>query len=172
VTAADISLSGLPPIQTARLSLRPCHIGDAEPFRAMTDDPAIAGAVDFLSFPFTLSDAKRLVVGDGDGRDCFWGVWLNGGGDMIGTVGTHLRGSDEIEIGYWFAKQIQGRGLAGEAVTAVVATLASAYPTRLMVAECRPENAASWRLLERVGFRAEGGDGLRPGRKRLVLAPG
>lgn len=158
------------PIGTARLRLRPCHIGDAEPFRAMTNDPAITGAVDLLFFPFELDDAERLIVGQGDGRDCFWGIWLDSGGEMIGTVGTHLRGSDEIEIGYWLAPEMHGRGFAGEAVTAVIETLVSVYPSRRIVAECRPENTASWRLLERTGFRADGRNGQRPGRKRLVRA--
>jgi RimJ/RimL family protein N-acetyltransferase len=165
-------LSSLPPIATARLLLRPCGFGDAEQLRAMTDEPSITSAVDFLPSRFELHDAERLIAGDGDGHDCFWGVWPNGGGDMIGTVGTHLRGTDAIEIGYWFAAKMRGRGIAAEAVTAVLAALGSAYPGRLVFAECRLDNVASCRLLEKVGFRADGSDGLRPGRKRLVLAPG
>ena len=39
VTIADILLPSLPSLQTPRLRLRPCHIGDAELFRAMTNDP-------------------------------------------------------------------------------------------------------------------------------------
>ena len=31
--------------------------------------------VGFSSHPVTLSDAQRLINGDGDWRDCFWGVW-------------------------------------------------------------------------------------------------
>jgi RimJ/RimL family protein N-acetyltransferase len=169
LTIPIIPLPDLPAIKTARLDLRPCHIGDAEPFRAMTNDPAITGAVEFLSFPFELGDAERLIVGQGDGRDCFWGVWLNSGGEMIGTVGTHLHGPDEIEVGYWLATKMHGRGFAGEAVSAVVTALKVAYPVRRIFAECRPANTASWRLLERIGFRADGGEGLRPGRERLVL---
>jgi RimJ/RimL family protein N-acetyltransferase len=48
--------------------------------------------------------------------------------------------------------------------------LKGAYPERRIFAECRPENVASWRLLEKVGFRASGADGVRSGRKRLVFA--
>ena len=169
VTIVDKALDSLPPIKTARLHLRACRLGDAETFRALTNDPSITSAVDFLSFPFGLADAERLIVGQGDGRDCFWGVWLKDGAQMIGAVGTHLRGTDEIEIGYWLAAEMRGRGLAGEAVTAVVAALASAYPARLIFAECRPENTASWCLLETVGLRADGSDGLRAGRKRLMM---
>src|SRR5882724_876952 len=138
MTVADNPVPSLPPIETPRLHLRPCQIADAEALRAMTNDPAITSAVDFLSFPFGLADAEGLIVGNGDGRDCFWGVWLKDGAGMIGAVGTHLCGSDSIEIGYWLAAGMRGRGLAGEAVTAVVTALASAYPRRLIFAECRP----------------------------------
>ena len=172
MTTADSPLPSLPPIETPRLFLRPCRIGDAGQFRAMTDESSITSAVDFLPSRFELQDAERLITGDGDGRDCFWGVWLNGDGDMIGSVGTHLREPDAIEIGYWFATRVHNRGVATEAVTAVLAALSSAYPRHAIFAECRPENTASWRLLEKVGFRAEGSDGLRMGRKRLVRIPG
>jgi RimJ/RimL family protein N-acetyltransferase len=40
---------------------------------------------------------------------------------------------------------------------------------RRIFAECRPQNVASWRLLTKVGFRADGLAGARSGRKRLVL---
>ena len=139
VTTADKPISSLPPIQTPRLYLRPCLTGDAEPFRALTNDPAITSAVDFLSFPFERENAERLIAGDGDGRDCFWGVWLNGGGAMIGTVGTHLREPDAIEIGYWFATEMRGRGIAAEAVTAVLAALRTAYPSRAIFASASPK---------------------------------
>jgi RimJ/RimL family protein N-acetyltransferase len=172
VTIAESPFPDLSAIQTVRLLLRPCHLGDAGQFCAMTDDPSITSAIDFLPPQFEFEDAERLIVGDGDGRDCFWGVWLNDGDEMIGTVGTHLRGPDAIEIGYWFAAKVRGRGIAAEAVTAVLAKVGSTYPGRMIFAECRPENAASWRLLEKLGFRADGGDGLRPGRKRLVLTRG
>jgi [ribosomal protein S5]-alanine N-acetyltransferase len=112
----------------------------------------------------------RLIVGEGDGRDCFWGVWQNGAFQLIGTVGTHLRGHSEIEIGYWFATAAHGRGFASEAASAVANALSAAYPDRRIIAECRPDNERSWRLLERIGFRADGNDGLRSGRKRLVFA--
>jgi RimJ/RimL family protein N-acetyltransferase len=168
VTIADAPLPSLPPINTPRLHLRPCDIGHAETFHAMTNDPGITSAVDFLPFPFDLVDAERLIIGNSDGRDCFWGVWLHDDARMIGSVGAHLRGTDEIEIGYWLAAEMRGRGFATEAVTAVLAALRSAYPSRAIFAECRPENTASWRLLEKVGFRADGSDGLRMGRKRLV----
>ncbi len=165
------SLLLMTPIDTPRLRLRLLEVSDAAALRTLTDDPAITDKVHFLSHPFTIADARQLILGDGDGRDGFWGVWGLVEQALIGTVGSHLRGSDELEIGYWFAGSTQGRGFGTEAVGAVLHALGTAFPSRVIYAECRPENAPSWRLLERLGFRSHGQDGLRTGRKRLVWRP-
>ncbi|MCB8877184.1 GNAT family N-acetyltransferase [Acidisoma silvae] len=162
-------LDHLPALATKRLALRPLVLADADAFRAMTDHPAVTAAVHFLASPFTLAAAEGLIAGDGDGRDCFWGVWRQGGNDLLGTIGTHLRGTAEIEIGYWFAPASQGQGIATEAAGAILAALHDAYPDCIVYAECRPDNEPSWRLLQRLGFRHHGVAGARPGRARLVL---
>ncbi len=69
-----LSLITLSPITTERLRLRPLGPTDPDAFRLMTDEAEITAAVDFLPTPFTLSDAQRLIKGDGDERDCFWGA--------------------------------------------------------------------------------------------------
>ncbi|MGI3901214.1 MAG: GNAT family N-acetyltransferase [Janthinobacterium lividum] len=162
-------LPALPSITTQRLYVRPLALSDVEAFQTMTDEPGILDAIHFLPRPFQLADAERLITGDGDGRDCFWGIWQHGAPALLGTVGTHLRGSGEIEIGYWFSSAGRGQGLALEAVTNLASSLVRTYPERRIYAECRPQNSSSWRLLEKVGFHADGTDGTRTGRKRLVL---
>ncbi len=164
-----LPLQSLPPIRTERLHLRPLGPDDAAAFHIMTGEPAIISAIHFLQAPFTLGDAQGLIARNGNGRDCFWGIWRRESGMLIGTVGTHLRGADEIEIGYWLASQVHGRGFGAEAVSSMVRTLRAAYPHRRLIAECRPQNMASQRLLERLGFQPEGRAGLRPGRKRFVF---
>jgi RimJ/RimL family protein N-acetyltransferase len=164
-----LSLLTLPSITTERLHLRALGPSDASAFRQMTDEPAITNAADFIPAPFTILDAQKLINGHGDGSDCFWGVWLRQNALLIGTIGTHLRPVDELEVGYWFASSVHGRGIGTEAADAVVRSVGAAFPDRRIVAECRPENKASWRLLEKIGFRADGTDGARSGRKRLVL---
>lgn len=161
-------LTSLPPQETVRLRLRPLGLGDAEPFRAMTDDPVITSAVHFLASPVTLEAAAALLRGKGDGRDCFWGVWPRDQADLVGTLGTHLRDAEEIEIGYWFSGAVHGRGYATESLLAILGLLVTAYPKRRIYAECRPENAASWRVLQRAGFRSPGIAGARPGRMKLT----
>ena len=161
-------LAAQSPIETRRLILRILEVADAEALRVMTDEPVITDNIHFLTTPFTRDDAQRLIEGDGGGRDRFWGVWRRDNLTLIGAVGTHLKGTDEIEIGYWFAGAAHGHGFGTEAVAAIVRAIREVYADRQILAECRPENNASWRLLEKVGFRADGREGQRSGRRRLV----
>jgi RimJ/RimL family protein N-acetyltransferase len=168
------TLSALPEIQTERLRLAALAIDDAPALQVVTDDPAITGLIDFLHSPFTLSDAQALIAQDGDGRDRFIGVWHRAADDetsrLIGTVGTHLCDPDRIEIGYWIASAMHGRGYGREAVEGVLTLLRQEFPDRRIIAECRRENTASWHLLLRAGFHPTGDAGQRPGRQLLILS--
>ncbi len=161
------SLAVLPALATARLALAPLRAEHAAALSAITDDPAIADAIHFLTLPFTPADAARLIAGDGDGRDCFFGAWR--GDELVGVVGAHLDGADRIEIGYWIARLRHGQGYASEAAAAVIALLRRTFAARAIFAECRPDNAASWRVLEKLGFRPTGAPGARAGRQVLAL---
>ncbi len=162
------SLLDLSPITTGRLAIRPLLPDDAPALRALSDDPAILAAIPFLARPFTAEAALALIAGAEAGSDRFLGVWA-GPDDLAGVVGVHLRDAGQIEIGYWYGPRFWGRGYATEAAGAVIARLRSMFRDRRIVAECRPENRASWRVLENLGFSATGTAGTRPGRSLLEL---
>ncbi len=151
-----------------RLRLAPLTLGDAEAFQAITDDANVIDNIIFLAAPFTLDDARVLIAGDPG--HVFYGAWHRETGDLIGVVGTHPVDDNEIEIGYWMATRFAGQGYASEAAAGVIALLRAQYPVRTIFAECRPANHASWRVLEKLGFRPTGADGHRSGRKKLVLS--
>jgi RimJ/RimL family protein N-acetyltransferase len=163
------TLTDLPLHETRRLRLEPLRLEDANALRFLTDDTAITGSVHFLPASFTLADAKALIRCGEGGRDCFLGAGARDGGTLIGVVGAHLRGENQVEVGYWIGSAFQGRGLATEAALGVITVLRRRFPEREVIAECRRANAASWRVLEKVGFRLTGEAGQRPGRELLVL---
>ena len=163
------SLADIAGLETARLSLRPLAPDDAPALRALTDDPAITGAVDFLPAPFTLADARTLILSGRRDEDRFFGAWAREGRGLFGVVGTHLRGTEAVEIGYWVGGAARGRGIATEAVSGIVGLLSRRFPRRTIVAECRPGNVASWGLLTKLGFRDTGEEGHRPGRRLMAL---
>ncbi|MDE0880110.1 MAG: GNAT family N-acetyltransferase, partial [Sphingomonas bacterium] len=162
----DPLLSSFPSCKTERLRIRPLILEDAALVAVLTDDPTITNAVHFLPSPFTFSGAQALIDSK-DAENCFLGVWL--GAELIGVVGMHAHGDDRLEVGYWIGSRFHRRGYAAEAVSAVISQLRRTYPARLITAECRRGNEASWSLLHKLGFRSIGERGNRPGRELLAI---
>jgi len=156
-------------IETARLRLAPLGPGDAEALWRLTNDPGIIDAVSFLRHPFTLADAAMLIALNRNDRDLFRGIWRRHDGLLAGVVGVHARSGGTIELGYWIGTRFQRQGFAEEAARGVVEWLRRTSPAAPIIAECRLENRASWRVLERLGFRPTGAPGTRPGRLELAL---
>lgn len=159
--------SRLGSVASERLRLVPLVPADAGDLRTVTDDPAITGAISFLSSPFTDANARALIrKGQGE-SDCFFAI-RDTAGRLAGVIGAHLRGGDDVEIGYWIGGTHAGSGIATEATRALVARLRERLSDRRIVAECRPDNRVSWHILEKVGFRPTGTPGERPGRQLLA----
>jgi [ribosomal protein S5]-alanine N-acetyltransferase len=80
-----------------------------------------------------------------------------GSGDALGTVVLMCRRHPgTVEIGYWLIEHARGRRLASRAVALLARwALADAAIARIE-ALVEPENIASQRVLQRVGFRREG----------------
>ena len=66
----------------------------------------------------------------------------------------------EVEIGYAVAPAYQGRGLATQAARALTAE-ALAHGASRVSAFTTPDNTASWRLLQRIGY-VRGGEMMSP----------
>ncbi|MGN0401706.1 MAG: GNAT family N-acetyltransferase [Acetatifactor sp.] len=72
-------------------------------------------------------------------------------GKMIGNIYLGNRDCGNKEIGYVFHRSFWGKGYATEACKAVISSAFSSGTHRIY-AECDPNNSASWKLLERLGF--------------------
>jgi RimJ/RimL family protein N-acetyltransferase len=105
--------------------------------------------------PFDSVDALRddFAAGHPDWRA--WAVTRTGDDSPIGFVAVGRRRAGVCEIGYLFAREAWGQGIAREAVSAILAHLFARGERRLF-ADTDPDNAASIRLLERLGFALEG----------------
>ncbi len=84
-------------------------------------------------------------------------------GRVLGTfqLFKYEQASQRIEIGYALARSAWGKGLMGEALTAVSHHLFAMREVRRIEAEVRSANVASCRLLEASGFKREGTARLR-----------
>jgi ribosomal-protein-alanine N-acetyltransferase len=80
-------------------------------------------------------------------------------GDVIGTCNytNIVRGAFQAcHLGYQIARTHEGRGLMAEALRAANAFMFERLRLHRIMANFRPENARSRRLLERLGFAEEG----------------
>ena len=73
------------------------------------------------------------------------------------TVGAITRGSaNSAYLGYWIAERLAGRGIMPTALALVVDHCFGPAGLHRVEANIRPENAASQRVVEKLGFRLEG----------------
>ena len=149
-------------IATERLVLRPFRADDVPAFAAYRSDPDVARYQSWDS-PYSRADAERFVAsqqGLAFGRP---GPWVQVA--AVDRVSGALRGDCAVrvatdqprtaEVGVTFAAASQGRGLATEAVRAVVTRLFEAHGIDRVFAQADDRNRAVHRLFERLGFRCE-----------------
>jgi RimJ/RimL family protein N-acetyltransferase len=102
-----------------------------------------------------LIDAQSALVGPVN--DEWVQLAVHAGGTCVGdvAVGVHDSGR-QANIGYSIATVHQRQGYATEAVAAVVHALFEEAGLHRVVASIDPQNHASRRVLEKLGFRFEG----------------
>ena len=108
--------------------------------------------------PVTLAEAQELALERSTG-DEFYAVVLKASGKMIGHLYLgQIEPKEHLswELGYIFNPSFHRQGYASEATRALVKYAFEHYQAHRILARCDPENPASWKLLERIGFRREG----------------
>lgn len=73
---------------------------------------------------------------------------------MIGNVYLGKRDFDALELGFVLNRKYWRKGYAAESCKALIKR-AFEYGIHRIYAECDPQNAASWNLLEQLGFQRE-----------------
>ena len=138
-------------LTTERLLLRPYEMEDLPDFYAMVSDSEVVRFEPYDAMSLKEADAclRERMTED------FAAVVRREDGRMIGNVYLAHRPFESMELGYVFARVAWGHGYATEACGAAVEA-AFARGVHRVFAECNLENAASWHLLERLGFRREG----------------
>ena len=153
--------SSIPDLATERLRLRAPLPRDAVALLALIGDPEVTK---YLNVPTitTLAEAQALLERLDQryaARDMIrWAIELVEHKEMIGTVGL-LRFDLEhrhAELGYDIARRWWGQGLTPEAARAVIRYGFSVLGLHRIEAGVLPENRASVRVLQKLGFVEEG----------------
>jgi ribosomal-protein-alanine N-acetyltransferase len=85
----------------------------------------------------------------------FWAVIERGTGELIGDAGLEIT-AHGVELGYTLARTAWGRGLATEAGRLCVEAADGPLGLRRLVALADVGNPTSSRVLEKLGFVADG----------------
>ena len=139
-------------LQTPRLRLRPARPGDLPALHAVLSDPQ---AMRFWSTPphqhieTTQVWLQDMISASPETSHDFV---VEHQGVVIGKAGFYQL----PEIGFILHPDYWGRGLAREALDAVVASAFANYPIAEIVADVDPRNAGSLAVLTRLGFRETG----------------
>jgi RimJ/RimL family protein N-acetyltransferase len=149
-------------ILTERLRLRPFLGVDLPAFVAYRSDRDVARFQGWDA-GYTMADAE-LFLAEQAGRALGEpGVWVQlaavdrADGTLHGDCAVRVLTEQPTtaEVGVTFAPASQGRGLASEALAAVIATLFREHGIHRVFAESDERNAGLHRLLERLGLRPE-----------------
>jgi [ribosomal protein S5]-alanine N-acetyltransferase len=163
----------LKPFSTERLAVGQLELQDALELAKISDVPAVSQWMAFMEGGFPLEKAEALIASQNATKEYFFAVRLPDG-TLIGAMGVIDHPDGSIEVGYWFGIDYQGKAYASEALRATLEQIAAdpALIPRPIFAECRPDNAASIKLLTRTGFYATGRPGPRPNRIEFALRSG
>jgi RimJ/RimL family protein N-acetyltransferase len=153
-----------------RVRVAPIDSRLARAMLAGVPEPDLAWAEGF-PMPPVLDIARRIAAASEPlGPFLAYVIVLESDGTAIGDAGFHGPPSadGELEVGYALVPAARGVGLAGEAVGLLIAWAHGQPGVRAITARIDPGNAASGRLLTRLGFVS---DGERDGMQRFVLRP-
>src|SRR5260221_12817778 len=144
------------PLASSRLTLEPQAAAHAEEMFAVLSDPAIyeyenepPASLEWLRARFAKLESRLSA----NGRE----QWLNWvirlpTSELIGYVQATLHPNDRAAIAYELSSAYWGRGLARQAVQAMISELVGHYQVRSLSSVLKRENFRSMRLLERLGF--------------------
>jgi len=108
----------------------------------------------------TVNDTRRFIqtvinqFKSNEGFQC--GIWNEG--KMTGVVGFHRVDwmNKNVEIGYWIAREYQGKGLITRSCKAMIDYAFREFNLKRVQIRCATGNIRSCAIPERLGFRKEG----------------
>jgi RimJ/RimL family protein N-acetyltransferase len=151
----------IPPIETKRLVLRGHAIQDFDALHAMWNEPAVYRYI--FGRPLTREEVwSRLLRYSGHWALLGYGYWVleeRATGAYMGEIGfaDYHRDIDppldgRPEMGWGLKTSAHGKGYATEALQAITAWGDAHFAGKETCAIVAPENTASIRLAEKIGF--------------------
>lgn len=150
-----------PLIETDRLVLKELDQNDSGNLFDILSDPDVTQFYNIPTFSH-LIQAKKLVNRRRDrfykGQGICWAIWLKSESRLVGTCGFNawFKQRQVGDLGYELAHSFWSRGLMTEALKEVVTYGFETLDLLQQRAWVVPENRASARVLEKIGFESQG----------------
>lgn len=153
-----------PTFETPRLRLRPFAASDEADLVALDSDPEVmryVGSPGGVRSPAETVERARLRIRE-TARGVyeplgFWRIEGRSDGAFHGVSALiRMPDADDVEIAYRLARTAWGQGIATEAAGALLAHALGPLALARVVAVTYPENHASQRVLDKLGFERRG----------------
>ncbi len=151
-------------LETARLVIRTFEVHDADPWLAMVSDPEVLRFLPPGPSPDRTGEFAQRVIEERLAMEAelghaMWAVEEKATRAFVGQCG--LRPVDEgagpeIDLAYHYTRASWNKGYGTEAAIAVLAHGLGQAGLDAIMAVVVPENAGSWRVMEKAGMRYAG----------------
>jgi RimJ/RimL family protein N-acetyltransferase len=141
-------------IRGDRIVLRPWREDDADAVYAACQDPEILRWIPVIPRPYTHDDARAFVTGRLDLGPYQFAITEDG--TVIGSIGMRVNEHRTGHIGYWCAREERGRGITTLALRLLGHHAFEELDLQRLELITDPDNLASQRVAEKVGFQREG----------------
>ena len=138
-------------LRDGELTLRPFTLGDVPAITRACQDPEIQRWIPVIPRPYTDEDARSFVTAEDLGHQ----FAIVEEGELIGSIGMRVNSFATGHIGYWCAKEARGRGLTPRALRLIARFGLEELGLGRLELITDPDNLASQRVAEKVGFRRE-----------------
>jgi [ribosomal protein S5]-alanine N-acetyltransferase len=146
-------------LQLAGCTVRSYRVDDAESLARHANNRKVwLNLRDGFPHPYSIDDAKAFIARATSAKP-ETNFALCVGGEAAGGIGFSLHSDVErisAEIGYWLGEAHWGKGIASEALRAVTRHAIDCHDLKRVYAIPYGSNAASFRVLEKAGYRLEG----------------
>jgi len=146
-------------LKTERVVLRLPNAGDKQALVEHLNDFEVVKWLSNVPCPYAVSDAEEWIElvnlrSDEDNASSQLSIFIEDA--LIGGVGLRHVENDYYELGYWLARDHWGQGLALEAARALIRYGQENLTNPKIIAHCMKGNAASERVLKKLGFEVIG----------------
>lgn len=143
------------------LTLRPWTDDDVPWLVAACNDPAITRWIPVIPSPYTEEDARAFIGGRSRAVPEYsvpeHSYAIEVGGSLAGAIGMSVNSMNyRGRIGYWIAAPARGHGVCTRALRVLSRWALDELGLRRLDLITDPDNVASQRVAEKVGFQREG----------------